>query len=344
LKYKHFGIIIIISSCQDQRRYALSLVQRYLPTFSLEPTIDDQERFLSPLPADFVWSKRDCSPDPKSVMQLEHEYGFKMRAVVGSLNYLANTAYEELYAIRKACKFMHSPGRPHFNAVLHLLHHLRCHPPQAIKFYHCMDDAPVSLIFPHSALGNTTRRFFGMSDSSFMDDEGMRSTGCDLCVISGGIVEMGSFVPEPVAMSTAEAECNALTIALMKLLHIKFIVTEIMKGDSHYPYSIPILSDSSSAIAIASNEKETKRTKHIERRWQYIKYACLAAKAVLYHVDKDYNLADVGTKNLPHSSAKMKLSMMEVTSPDVLHQQSKPSLSSLDAGGLLDDQSFKEGC
>jgi hypothetical protein len=47
------------------------------------------------------------------------------------LNFLSNTAYEELIAIRKAYKHMHLPGCLHFQALLHLLHHLRCYSLQA---------------------------------------------------------------------------------------------------------------------------------------------------------------------------------------------------------------------
>jgi hypothetical protein len=172
-------------------------------------------------------------------------------------------------------------------------------------------------LFAHNKMEHAACRFFGLSDSAFQDADDMKSTGCDTCVIQGGIVEMGSFVPEPVAMSSAEAECNAVTVAVMKFLHIKFIVCEILKGDPTYNYTIPIFTDSTSSIAITSVDKDTKRTEHIESRWQYIKYTCRSARAVLYHIDNTYQLADVGTKNLSNTEAKLKLSFMEVLSPDV---------------------------
>jgi hypothetical protein len=84
----------------------LSIVQRYLPNYQGIPSEKDLSRYAFPLPTTFVWSKDDCSSHTTEVAQLEHEFGFKMRAVFGSLNYLANTAYEELYTIRKACKFI----------------------------------------------------------------------------------------------------------------------------------------------------------------------------------------------------------------------------------------------
>jgi hypothetical protein len=302
----------------DQRRYALSIVQQYIPNQPPQPSPKDIRKFAHPLPRTFVWTRKDCSADAEQVAKLEFEYGFKMRAIIGSLNYLANTAYEELYAIRKACKYMHFPGRNHFVAVLHLLHHIRCHPPKAIKFYHDATEAPTSKLFDYAKLDRVNVHFFGMSDSAFQDAEDMKSTGCNMCILQGGIVEMGTFVPEPIAMSSAEAEINALTVTIMKLLHVKYIVCELLFGDPCYSFTVPILTDSKYAKDTATADKETKQTKHIERRWLYVKYAWQSTRISLYHISKDYQLADMGTKNVTGDDAQKKLSCMEVTSPDLL--------------------------
>jgi Reverse transcriptase (RNA-dependent DNA polymerase) len=82
----------------DQRRYAIAIVNRYLP-YTKPPTEDTMEKYETPLPKSFVWTMADCSDSPLKVQELEDEFGFKMRAVIGSLNYLANTAFKELYAI-----------------------------------------------------------------------------------------------------------------------------------------------------------------------------------------------------------------------------------------------------
>jgi Reverse transcriptase (RNA-dependent DNA polymerase) len=82
----------------DQRRYAIAIVDRYLP-YTEPPTEDTMEKYETPLPKSFVWTMADCSDSPLEVQGLEDEFGFKMRAVIGSLNYLANTAFKELYAI-----------------------------------------------------------------------------------------------------------------------------------------------------------------------------------------------------------------------------------------------------
>ena len=86
----------------------------------------DLRKFASPLPTNMVWTKTNSSKALSNVVSLETEYGFRFIEAVCSLNFLSNTAYEELFAICKVCKHMHLPGI-HFQALLHLLHHLCCH-------------------------------------------------------------------------------------------------------------------------------------------------------------------------------------------------------------------------
>ena len=103
----------------DQHRYAKSVVGQYLPTASPTPSPTDLRKFASPLPTNMVWTKANSSKTNTDVVDLETEYGFRFIEAVGSLNFFSNTAYEELFAIRKACKHMHLPGRLHFQALLH---------------------------------------------------------------------------------------------------------------------------------------------------------------------------------------------------------------------------------
>jgi len=128
----------------DQYHYAKSVVGRYLPTASTTPSPTDLRKFASPLPTNMVWTRTNLSKTLSDVVSLETEYGFWFIEAVGSLNFLSNTAYEELFAIRKACKHMHLPGRIHFQVLLHLLHHLRCHSPQALTYYRDASKSPIA--------------------------------------------------------------------------------------------------------------------------------------------------------------------------------------------------------
>jgi len=119
----------------DQFRYAMSIVRRYLPNELEEISQADKDKYIDPLPATLTWTRDDCSKTAEDVHALEQEFAFKYREVTGSFNFLGNTAIRTLYAIRKACKFMNLPGRRHFEALRHIVHHVRCHPPGALRFY-----------------------------------------------------------------------------------------------------------------------------------------------------------------------------------------------------------------
>jgi hypothetical protein len=222
------------------------------------------EKYESLLPKSFVWTAMDYSNSLLEVQELEDEFGFKLRAVISSLHYLANTAFEELYAICKACRYMHLPSRKNFVAVRHLLHRLRCHPPKAIKYYH---DSCHSALYEHlkeNYLGHLNPWFIAMSDSSFANDDGQCSTGCNLVLLQGVIVSMGCFVPDPIAQLSAEAKANAQTITFMKVSYIKQIVMDIIFGQPMRRYIVSLLTDNTALIEMAWNEHETKSTKHIK--------------------------------------------------------------------------------
>jgi hypothetical protein len=300
----------------DQQRYSKAIVTRYIPSASAEPSDEDCTKFASPLPFDFKWTSSDNSKTASDVEQLEREFGFKTRQVIGSFNFLGNTAYEELFAIRKACKHMHLPGRPHFKAILHLLHHIRCHPPQALKYYSDASKSPLAGLLREAALSQLDPSFILFTDSSWGDCDELLSTGCYVIFYQGGIVDMNSFVPSIIAQSSAESESNVMCVGAMAAANARMMIMELRTGDSGASYTVPMLVDSTAAIAINSNDKDTKRTRHIERRWLYTRSQRRCGHLSIHHVSgDDYQIADLGTKNVPASKANDKLAIVEVAAP-----------------------------
>jgi len=93
----------------DQSHSACSIIVHYLPNAPLEASPEDLLKYASPLPSDFRFTANDDSPDISAVVTLETEFGFRMIEFAGSLNYLAHTAFEELFAIRKICRLTSLP-------------------------------------------------------------------------------------------------------------------------------------------------------------------------------------------------------------------------------------------
>ena len=106
-------------------------------------------------------------------------------------------------------------------------------------------------------------------DSSWKDftDTGI-ITGEYIIFYQGGPIEHCKHVPGPVSQSRAKSEYNAACTTWMALAHLRMLIHELL---NKYPYIVPdvvplIILDRKSAVCMAKNGKDTKYTKHIDRR------------------------------------------------------------------------------
>ena len=288
------------------------MLRRFLPNLPDKPSASDLVKYANPLPYEFKWTKEDRSKTPEEVKTLEKEFGFRYIEAVGSLNWLSNTAFKQMFAIRKACKFMNLPGRNHFHAVQHLMLHMWCHPPKPLKYYSDVRKSPLAKFLIDASLRDVDPFYVMFTDSSFADCDNARSTGGYVILYQGGIVDMGSFVPQPIAQSTCEAESNAQCVAIMSSRHVTKMLMELTFSDPERPFTLPVLTDSSSSIAQANSDKTSKSSRHIERGFQYVRHAILTGLAILYFVSgNQFQLADILTKALTHLQSHEKLAIVE---------------------------------
>ena len=285
----------------DQSRYIALIISRFLPGIDINTLSDFQVRkYSAPLPYDFVASRQDCSPDKEAVKNLQEEFGFEYPSVIGMLIYLMNTAYYLHFAISKLGKFNNLPGRRHFKALKHLLMHLACNRLRCgVTFYSDVARSPIYHLVKENAEANPNAPIIMFTDSSWQDcpDTG-RSTGSYQIYQQGGIVEAACFVPNPVAMSSAEAEYNAVAHAMQRCANVRQVLQELSGNAPDAPLNIPVLCDSESALIIGQNNKDTKRTRHIERRIHYVRDGFASRMYDGIKILGTINPADVGTKNL----------------------------------------------
>jgi len=120
------------------------------------------------------------------------------------------------------------------------------------------------LSYKHLQMNNlpTNLKLIVMSDSSWNDDvETGRSTGCFLIFYMGGLINHSSNMPDPVVLSSAEAEYNQTCVATMALMHTVMAINNLeLLDEDHEWKNIPLILDSSSAIAIGTSFKDTKHT------------------------------------------------------------------------------------
>lgn len=301
----------------DQTRYAKGLVRRFLPNFPEEVSNSDLKKYASPMKRETKLSQEDNSKSKEEVKALEDEYGFKYLELIGCFNWLSYTCYEELYAIRKLCRFMNLPGRPHFQAAIHLLHHFRCHPPRPLIFYHDIESAPVTIRILNRLEGFRDQydpTFVVFADSSHADADKGKSTACHLLVVQGGLIEHTSWVPNPVPLSTAESESNCYSVAIMKILSTMKAFAPLFMGNPNDTLTVPILVDSNAAIAMNTSDQPTRRTRHVESRFWFGKQAIQEGKAAFVKVDgKTQQAADPGTKNQQAPEYEHYMDLFEAT-------------------------------
>jgi hypothetical protein len=189
----------------DQSRYCMALVKKYLDVASA-PKVD--RLHTTPLALDFVPTSDDCSADEETAKRLEKEYNIDFASCVRSLIYLGMTRCDIVHAVNKLAKYTRQPGRNHFEALLHVLRYLRDNSLMGTHFYSDLTRAPLIEMVRSQEI-QQTEAFFGFSNSSWNDDvDTGRSTGCFIITYMGGIVYHSSNMPDPVALSSAEAEYN----------------------------------------------------------------------------------------------------------------------------------------
>ncbi|KAG7371219.1 hypothetical protein IV203_019789 [Nitzschia inconspicua] len=281
----------------DQSRYAALVAGRYLGPINEEQIpISTRVKYASPLPSGTVFTKEDCSKTYVDVLKLQEEFGFEYAAAVGSLIYLMNTFIKLTCSIRKLAKFMQKPERSHFTILKYLLHHMQCHRCSAeIKFY---SDIKLSLLYQMMVeTGNTEHadaRIILFTDCL----DTAKSTGGYLTFMKGGVVDNSSHLTGLVCHSNCEAKFCHATSGLMGSAFVRKVYNEMLRHDSDRPLTIPLGIDSQSAMDTANSHKETSRTRHIARRYHYVRFAQMNSETKLFKIDGTRNPADSMTKAL----------------------------------------------
>jgi hypothetical protein len=136
-------------------------------------------------------------------------------------------------------------------------------------------------------------------DSSFQDcPDTARSTGGHLIFMQGGVVDNSSHLAGIVCHSSCEAEYCHATAGLMGAAFVRKVYNEMNGFDSDRPLTIPLGIDSQSAMDTANSHKETSRTRHIARRYHYVRFAQMNGETVLFKIPGIKNPADSMTKVL----------------------------------------------
>ena len=284
----------------DQSRYTASMLKRFLPTYdAIAPLQQDILKYAAPLPNDTIFTKEDCSADTFALKELEEEFQLEYPVVIGCLLWILNTYPRLQFAIRKLAKYMRLPGRVHFHAMKHLLHHIRCNHTFGLTYYSDVLDAPLSKMLHSHNIDPLESPLYVFADSSWQDcpDTG-RSTGGYHIFLQGNIVDSAMTFPVPVALSSAEAEYNNACAACVATQAMAMLYNDINGRDPDTPLNIPIILDNTAAISMGESFRDSKHTRHILRRYHFVRWMLAQGRAYLTWIGSDSQLADPATKCL----------------------------------------------
>ena len=110
------------------------------------------------------------------------------------------------FAVHKLAKFSVNPGKVHFEGLIHFLGYIRENTTLGLKCYADLNDAPVTDLLSQANI-KTKNHLMNFSGSSWQDcpDTG-RSKGAYIIFYQGGPIDHGTYVPGPVAQSSAESD------------------------------------------------------------------------------------------------------------------------------------------
>jgi hypothetical protein len=108
-----------------------------------------------------------------------------------------------------------------------------------------------------------------------------------------------------------------MTIDSMASSFLHQVICDVLYNDPNHQFSVPMFTDSAYGIFITQNDRNTKRTHHIECRWLSVCQAPFSSHLDMHFLPGDaFNLADLCTKDGASPSSAHKLSVIEAPVSD----------------------------
>jgi KUP system potassium uptake protein len=223
---------------------------------------------------------------------------FPYREAIGMLMYLATSTRPDLsFSIGQLSRFVARPSSKHIGTVKRVLRYLGGTQNYGITYTRTSQASDPIIVQ-------------GFCDSDWANDMDTRkSTTGFVFALSGGAIAWMSRRQSIIALSTAEAEYVAACEATMEALAMRHILEELLpnKGLKFY-----LGIDSQAAFVMATNPTYSRRTRHIELRWHYVREQVEKEAIVLRKVKGEDNPADAFTKPLDKKRLKRLLQLFGV--------------------------------
>lgn len=227
------------------------------------------------LPMDFN-IKLSKSPAEKGVDETEY------RRNIGCLRYLLHTRPDLSFSVALLSRYMQEPKESHGAALKQILRYIR-------------GTTSLGVMFCRSS----RLEVVGFSDSSHnVDEDDGKSTTGHVFYLDESPITWSSQKQEIFALSSCEAEFMAATEAAKQAIWLQELLGEIVGRNSE---KVKIKVDNKSAIALTKNPVFHGRSKHIHRRFHFIRECVEKEQIEVEHVPGSEQRADILTKSLGRS-------------------------------------------
>ncbi|CAL9026844.1 unnamed protein product [Prunus brigantina] len=207
------------------------------------------------------------------------------RKIVGSLLYLTATRPDLMYAASLLSRFMTSPTKKHMGVARRVLRYVQGTLSYGIEY-----------------VRNQSATLVGFCDADWAGSEDdSRSTSGYAFSFGSGAFSWASVKQNTVALSTAEAEYVSASEATAQTIWLRFVLDDFGEMQSE---ATPLFCDNMSAISMAKNPVFHQRTRHINRRYHFIREALQEGVINMQFCRSEEQLADIFTKALPKDRFK----------------------------------------
>ena len=245
-----------------------------------------QERYAKKILEETGMSK--CNPDRKPMIAgLELSKALDEKSIdrqqyrrsIGCLRYLPHTRPDLSYSVGILSRYMQGPRESHGAALKRVLRYLQGTPSLGLYFKHGGQPGLV-----------------GYSDSSHnVDADHGKSTGGHVFYLNECLITWCSQKQQVVSLSSCEAEFMAATEAAKQAIWLQDLFAEVTGTECE---KVVIQVDNKSAIALTKNPVFHGRSKHIHRRYHFIRECVENGLVEVEHVPGVEQKADILTKAL----------------------------------------------
>jgi hypothetical protein len=256
--------------CLTQKQYLKKVLKRFGMDHNTKPT-------TTPLAPHF---KLSAAMSPSTDEERDHMAHVPYSNLVSSLMYaMVCTRPDISQAVSMVSRYMHAPGKGHWQAAKWILRYILGTVDVGLKFERVDNGLDQILI--------------GYVDSDYAGDlDKRRSTTGYVFTLAGGPVSWRSTLQTTVALSTTEAEYMAVADAIKEAIWLHGLIEDL----GILQKNVKVLCDSQSAIHLAKNQVHHARTKHIDVRFHFVREILEEGDILLQKIGTADNPADMLTK------------------------------------------------